>query len=240
MSGSNSSDPAASALSPPPEGLGLTVHAVPPLDADAAERRTARGRRLMLLVLLVCATPVLLSYFTYFVIRPSLRSNYATLIEPTRGLPAALSLRTLDGQTVPAAKLKGQWLLVVVAGGDCDARCEDLLYQQRQLREMTGRERDRIDRLWLISDDAPVREPIARAMQPAEGAMVLRAPAAELAAWLQPQAGQALQDHLYVVDPMGEWMMRTPVPLDPMKFKRDLDRLLRASAFWDRPGRETP
>ena len=44
-------------------------------------------------------------------------------------------------------------------------------------------------------------------------------------------------DHLYVVDPMGEWMMRMPADPSPQKVKRDLDRLLRASASWDRAGR---
>jgi len=50
-------------------------------------------------------------------------------------------------------------------------------------------------------------------------------------------AGRALEDHLYLVDPMGEWMMRMPADPDPAKVKRDLDRLLRASASWDQPGR---
>ena len=101
------------------EPLGMTVHdvAAPALaDPDAVERgRTRRGRMRMLLVLLVCAAPVIASYFTYFVIRPEGRTNYGELILPTRGLPA-LALRTLDGAEVPAAALRGQWLLVVVAG----------------------------------------------------------------------------------------------------------------------------
>ena len=49
--------------------------------------------------------------------------------------------------------------------------------------------------------------------------------------------GAALEEHLYVVDPMGEWMMRMPANPDPGKVKRDLERLLRASAGWDKPGR---
>ncbi len=66
---------------------------------------------------------------------------------------------------------------------------------------------------------------------------VLRVPRDALAAWLQPEAGRALEDHLYLVDPMGEWMMRVPADPDPARVKRDLDRLLRASSSWDLPGR---
>jgi hypothetical protein len=66
---------------------------------------------------------------------------------------------------------------------------------------------------------------------------VLRAPRAPVQAWLEPASGQPLDAHLYLVDPMGEWMMRWPAAADPARVKRDLDRLLRASASWDLPGR---
>jgi hypothetical protein len=61
-----------------------------------------------------------------------------------------------------------------------------------------------------------------------------------LAKWLQPQSGHALQDHLYLVDPLGNWMMRFPPQIDTqgaVKVRRDLDRLLRASVSWDKAGR---
>ena len=52
-----------------------------------------------------------------------------------------------------------------------------------------------------------------------------------------PRRGHALEDHLYIVDPRGDWMMRVPADPDPARLKRDIDKLLRASAGWDRPGR---
>ena len=264
MSGSNLSNPAAAqnadspeaaaSLRPPPEGgqetwggpafpaeqaLHLTVHSMPRADTadDDAARRTARGRVKMLLVLLACAAPVIASYFTFYVVRPEGRSNYATLIAPARDMPAALPLTDLDGRAVGAASLKGQWLLVVVGGGACDATCEQRLYLQRQLREMTGRERDRIDKLWLVTDDAPIAPVLRAALAAAPATQVLRVPAPALSQWLVPAAGESLESHLYVVDPMGQWMMRAPPQPEPAKLKRDLERLLRASSFWDRPGR---
>jgi hypothetical protein len=66
---------------------------------------------------------------------------------------------------------------------------------------------------------------------------VLRVDRAALAAWLAPAAGQALEDHLYIVDPHGDWMMRVPAEADPAKLKRDVEKLLHASAGWDRAGR---
>ena len=237
MSGSNSSNPIAAVQDAEP--LHLTVHAMPQADVAAgeAQRRTARGRLKMLLVLLACAAPVLASYFTFYVLRPEGRSNYATLIEPSHAMPTTLPLSDLEGRPVSAATLRGQWLLVVVGRGGCDSDCEQRLFMQRQLREMTGRERERIDKLWLITDDAPIAPALRAALDAAPATTVLRVPAPALQQWLAPAPGESLESHVYVVDPMGQWMMRAPPHADPAKFKRDIDKLLRASSFWDRPGR---
>jgi hypothetical protein len=236
MSGSSSSNPADGALNPlRDEPLQFAVHTMPRLDAN--QRRVVSGRLKLLLLLLACAAPVIASYFTYYVIRPEGRSNYAELIDPARELPAALALADLDGRPVDARSLRGQWLLVAVGSGACGAACEKRLYTQRQLREMTGREKDRIDKLWLVTDAAPVSAQLRAALEATPATRVLRVPAADLAAWLAPAPGESLDAHLYLVDPMGRWMMRAPAALEPMKFKRDLERVLRASSSWDTPGR---
>jgi len=240
MSGIDSSAPASpdSALL-----VNFSVHSLPSTN-DAALRRTERGRRLMLVVLLVCAAPVIASYFTYFVLRPQARTNYSELIEPTRPIPAALPLADLGGAPAAATSLRGQWLVVVVAGAACDRRCERHLWLQRQLHEALGVDKERVDKVWLIDDGgAPRADTLAAIAATSDSRMpfapttVLRARRDALAAWLTPAAGRALEDHLYVVDPRGDWMMRVPVDPDPARLKRDLDKLLRASAGWDRAGR---
>jgi hypothetical protein len=185
----------------------------------------------------VCAAPVIASYLAYFVIRPAGRTNYSELMVPLRPMPADLPLTDLQGATVKAESLKGQWLLVVVSGGACDAVCEKQLWVQRQLRETLGRDKDRVDKVWLIDDAAAPRSQTLAAIQTNTSATVLRVPARALSAWLQPAAGQVLGDHIYVVDPLGHWMMRVPADPDPSKLKRDVEKLLRASAGWDKAGR---
>lgn len=221
------------------EPVGLTVHSLPEVGVDEGQR-TRTGRWKLLLVLLVCASPVILSYFTYFVIRPEGRTNYATLITPTpeasREWPE-FSMKDPQGQAVRARDLRGQWILVAVAASACDAACEDRLFMQRQLREMTGRERERLDKVWLVTDDGAIKPELAQALLGTPGMRILRVDRAAVAAWLQPEAGAALEDHLYLVDPMGQWMMRAPVKTEPAKFKKDLERLLKASQFWDQAGR---
>jgi hypothetical protein len=221
-----------------PEPLAFTVHSLPApaLDGDA-QRRLRSGRLKMLLVLLACAAPVIASYFTYYVVRPEGRTNHGTLIQPSRTMPEALAARTLAGAPVAVAALRRQWLLVSVGLAACGGACEERLYAQRQLREMLGKDADRLDKLWFVTDTAPVAEPLQRALAAAPGMTVLRVDAAALAAWLAPQAGHRIEDHLYLVDPMGEWMMRFPARLEPSKVRRDLGRLMRASNSWDDAGR---
>lgn len=237
MSGFRSSAPDATPAAPGERSapLSLTVHSMP--EPRAERDRTLSGRLKMGLILLACAAPVLASYFTYYVIRPQARANYGELIQPTRALPPALALTALDGSAVAAPTLRGQWLLITVGSGDCDAACEKRLYLQRQLREMLGREKDRLDRVWLLTDAAEPRAPLREAFDTAQGGIALRVSEAELQRWLQPETGRSLQEHLYLVDPMGEWMMRMPADPEPARVRRDLERLLRASASWDRAGR---
>lgn len=210
----------------------MTVHSLPEPGA-VVDAQTRKGRWRMMLVVLVCAAPVIASYFTYYVIRPQGTKNYGELMMDLKPLPT-VKARNLEGQTVDLNTLRQQWLLVSVGGGQCDAVCEKHLYLQRQIRESTGKEKERIDWVWLINDDAPVRPELLPALKTAT---VLRVDGAVLKAWLSPASGQQLQNHLYVVDPHGQWMMRFPPEPNAYKVKSDLDRLLRASSFWDKAGR---
>lgn len=216
----------------------MTIHDMPaPSEvAQLNEQRTMTGRLKMLMVLLVCAAPVIASYFTYYVVRPEGRRNFGELITPPADMPD-LQARDARGDVVPLKSLKGQWLLVAVGGGACDATCQENLYFQRQLREALGKDKDRLDRVWFITDDAPVKQSLLPALNQSQ---VLRLNAQALQGWLKPAADHALADHLYLVDPMGNWMMRFPAHMNvssASKAKRDLERLMRASSSWDQAGR---
>lgn len=220
----------------PDEPLTLTVHSLPRADAADPAALTRAGRWKMLLLLLVCASPVVASYFTYYVIRPEGRRNYGELIDPQKPLPDLVGT-DVAGRAVNLRQLKDQWLFISVADSACDEACQKHLYLQHQLRETLGKDKDRLDWVWLRTGASELSEPLKKATASAN---VLHVDAAALASWLAPAAGHRLQDHLYVVDPIGNWMMRFPADADPKQVKRDLDRLMRASAFWDKGGRPVP
>ena len=231
MSGFNLSDASSAPATHRPDA------ATPPAGTGGAAQKTRRRARWkLLLLLLVCVSPVVASYFTYYVVRPEGRRNFGTLVQPQRPMPD-LATTALDGHGGSLRALRDQWLLVSVAPAGCDEPCQKQLYLQRQMRESLGKDKDRLDWVWLVTDGAPLPDTIQPGLKEAT---VLRVDATALAQWLEPEAGHALSDHLYVVDPMGNWMMRFPPSLDTAaaaKAKRDLERLLRASASWDTAGR---
>ena len=193
----------------------------------------------MLLVLLVCAAPVIASYFTYFVIRPQARTNYGELILPTRSLPAPAAARRWTGAASTPRSLQGQWLLRGGGPGATATRaCEKRLYMQRQLREMLGRERDRVDKLWLVTDDGRRARGAARGAAggpgPARAARAARGAGRLAAAGRRPGArGPPVPRRS---DGRVDDARAGRCPTRP-SVKRDLERLLRASASWDQPGR---
>lgn len=193
-----------------------------------------RWRRHLPLYLLVAITslPIAAAYIAYYLAPPPGRTNYGTLIEPQRPTPA-LPLTKLDGTAFDLQQLRGNWVFVMVDGGDCDKRCEDKLLMMRQQRTMTGKDRDQIERVWLISDQAPLSIMLMREY---EGTHFVRAPVQLLRDFLAlPDAADArLQDPIWVIDPRGNLMLRWPKDAEPNSVKRDVARLLNVAAGWVR------
>jgi cytochrome oxidase Cu insertion factor (SCO1/SenC/PrrC family) len=194
------------------------------------DARTRKGRIQMLLLLLVCASPVIASYLTYYVFKPAGgKTNYGTLIEPQRPAPA-VSLRDERGDTVALDSLKGKWLLITADGAACDEACARKLFTIRQIRAGQGRERERIVPVWLVTDGGGIDPRLSAAYnEPYAGVRFLRMDRDAAARWLPAPDGQPVEAGLYLVDPLGNLMMRYPREPDPKKMQSDLTRLLKYS-----------
>ncbi len=187
-----------------------------------------RSKWTLYLVIAVCAAPAILSYLTYYVIKPERRNNYGELIDPRQYPIPDLGSVTLEGKPASLNDFRGKWLLLQADAGACDKRCTDKLFYQRQLRLTQGKDRERIERLWLVTDDVPLSIVL---MKEYDGTRILRVDAKKLAAWLPLDAGTAIEDHLFVIDPLGNLMMRFPKDPDYNKVKKDLTKLLKASGI---------
>ncbi len=179
-------------------------------------------------VIAVCAAPMILSYFTYYVIKPQSRNNYGALLDPRNYPIPALSGRTLDGKPQELDAWRGKWIMLQTDGGDCGDYCRKKLWEMRQLRLMQGKEMERLERVWLIVDD---KTPGADLQKDYEGTHMLHVDRDSLRRWLPAESDTTAQDHIYLIDPLGNLMMRFPRDADPNRMKRDIGRLLKASAI---------
>jgi cytochrome oxidase Cu insertion factor (SCO1/SenC/PrrC family) len=192
-----------------------------------------RGRWMLLLIIGVCAAPVIASYLTYYVIKPrGGMTNYGELIEPQRPIPAGLHVQDEQGKDMLLSTLNGQWLMVSVNPSACDDACAKKLYFMRQVRLTQGAERERVNTVWLRTDASPVPDKVLKAY---EGTRILVADPAAIAAWLPAAQDTQDTDHIYLVDPNGNLMMRFPKNPDPSKMKSDLSKLLKINTGLGKP-----
>ena len=174
-----------------------------------------------MLVAVLFAVPVVASYLAFFVWRPEGRVNYGDLLQ-VRPL-AEMALRHLDGRTFRFAELRGKWVMVSIDAGACARSCEAKLFMMRQQRLMQGREMDRVERVFLVEDDEPLSTTLLREI---DGTRVLRAGGSPLLNAFP--APSARRDHLYLIDPHGNLMMRFPGAPDPQRMKKDIEHLFKA------------
>lgn len=184
-----------------------------------------QARLKLLLIAAVFFAPVIgaIALFFYFPEHiPAGRVNYGTLVSPARPLPA---LALADPAGAPAANpLLGKWTLVYL-GHECEAACQARLLLTRQVRLALNQNRGRLQRLYLapgVAAAAAARDQLA-AEHP--DLLVLAETEPRAAAFFQPPD----PDALYLVDPLGNWLMVYAGVVEHKGLHRDLKKLLRVS-----------
>jgi hypothetical protein len=191
----------------------MTDAVKPPISPAAR----AKGRRTLLLLALVVITPVIASYSAYYFFPREQRTNYGELL----ATPApALAGTRADGQPFALSQLRGKWVLAAGAPGACDVACVGELHATRQARTIQGREMERVQRVWLVTDDV-VPDPAVLAQHP--DLLVARVPRSAAAAL------PAGADRIYLIDPLGNLVLAFPADPDIRKVAKDIERVLKAS-----------
>lgn len=193
----------------------------------------------LIAIVLICLAPVVLAFLAYYVpalgLRPDGQSNYGTLIEPQRPIPAAsaLALTTADGKPFDLHSLHGKWILVSADQGACPESCVKKLFILRNSHASQGKEVDRLTRVWFVTDNAPIPAQVLAAYK---GTIIVHADPKQLAAYLTPGAAaadaeSALEKPMWIIDPLGNLMMQYPEQADPLKVRDDIKKLLARSSI---------
>ena len=190
-----------------------TDPSIPP-DLRARNLRTV-GALAALFVL-----PLALSFWMYYGggWQPSGRTNNGELLQPVRPLPLD---RWPEGKV-----LTEKWSLVYIAAGNCDSRCRNALIVMRQTRLSLNQDMQRVNRV-LIAGSGCCDE----AFLQREHAGLLRLDAGSEGATeaLQVFPGGQRADSIFLVDPLGNLVMRYDDRSDPKGLLQDLKKLLKLS-----------
>jgi hypothetical protein len=176
----------------------------------------------LVLIFAVFAVPLIAAYLSFYVWPPQSRLNYGELIEP-KTLPD-VPLVDAQGKEFPPSKLRGKWIMLTVDSADCGEACNHKLYLMRQIRISMTKEMNRIERVMLLRGGAKLPPELA-AKYP--GMHVLTGTIDALLQTLGPEAN--VNDYIFLIDPVGQIMMRYVKNPDPAGIRRDLSRLLSVS-----------
>lgn len=187
-----------------------------------------RGRQQLLLLATLFFAPLLLAVLFYFVFpdwQPERRTNHGQLVQPARPVPD-LRFADVDGRPRDRSVLEGRWSYVYLGGESCDVPCEQKLHQIRQVRTLLNEKRQRVQRLYV----APNAEALAAAQrqlreQHPDLIFLARDGGADPARFFEARDPQAL----YLVDPLGNWLMAYPANAESPGLLKDIKKLLRAS-----------
>lgn len=187
------------------------------VDAPRSRRTSARNKRLLALLAAIALAPVVLSYVAYYAWPRDARVNYGELLSGT--LPPIVGTRA-DGATFDSDDLRGRWTVLYVAPGDCTGVCPSALYASRQARTIQNAERDRVARVWIVDGgSAP------------SAALVAQHPDLTTVRVLEPPRLPRGADRIYLVDPLGNFVLAWPSKPDVKAMAKDLGRVLRASSI---------
>lgn len=186
------------------------------------EKIQKTNRRKFLLLLALMCSPVIISYALYFFEYKPKSTHYGDLLPIVK--VAGKGTNLTDNTILRMKDLHGKWVLVTVDSGHCDETCKEKLYFMRQVRLVQGKEKHRIERLWLINDD---HAPDAELIKEYEGMFFVNAKDSEILSFIENAETQT--KHIYLIDPIGNLMMRFPEKVNGTKMGQDLKRLLHVS-----------
>jgi hypothetical protein len=165
--------------------------------------------------------PLIAAFGLYYGLgyHPGGRTNHGELIVPVRPLPVSAS-------TGGSAMFRRVWSLVYVGGATCDPACAHCLYVMRQTHVGLNNDADRVQRVYIAA--APLAD-APRFARDHPGLVVIDADGPRAAPLLQQFPASDQAHAIFIVDPLGNLMMRFDDRSDPKGLREDLKKLLSLS-----------
>jgi SCO1/SenC len=183
------------------------------------------ARRMLLLLAAVFFLPFIVGTGLFWSgWRPEKFANHGQLLQPPLVLPES-GLRDTEGNALPTSRLLGKWLLVKLGHEPCRAACDDELQQMQQVHVALNKEQSRVQRVFIAGDGVSSLAELHGRFPDLQLASLDSTSAGEN--WPRVFAGAGRE--LYLVDPLGNVIMRYDDPPDMRGVLKDLERLLKYS-----------
>jgi cytochrome oxidase Cu insertion factor (SCO1/SenC/PrrC family) len=191
------------------------------------------GRLKIILLAALFFLPVIASTVLYYSgWRPQAMVNRGELVHPARQI-ADLGLIALDGSEIRFSQLRKKWTMLYFGSAECGTDCMKAIYKMRQVQATQGKDSDRIQRVFVVTDTRAL-DMFRYTVKDYPEMLVIKGPeeaVGQLAKQFTLPAGSPLDGlgRIYLIDPLGNLMMSYPADADPSDMRKDLVRILKVS-----------
>ncbi len=192
---------------------------------ELAQQR--KGRIVLILMLTFFVVPLLVVMLMYKFNWMPHSESVGELVRPARLLSHEHALQESNGQALPSDFWQTRWSIVTIAD-DCQAACLAKLHDMRQLHVSLYKDMPRAQRVLITRT-----QDIAAIKRDYPDLIVLNQPLEQIAAFTAQfqlsDENVASSQRLYLVDPLGHFMMSYDPALPLATVRKDVTRLLRFS-----------
>lgn len=197
-------------------------------------KQTNRGRQTLVLLVVAFSLPIVLAIIFYNIdsLRPEGTTNAGELITPARPLILEGFVDT-EGKLFSLENIQHRWTLVYIGDSSCDSICQEKIYLMRQIRWSQGKEMRRIQRLFIVTDESGMTD-VKAIIEKYPGMFVATAGKPIMDKFVKQFeingiSASTMPGRIFIIDPIGNLMMRYTADAPPKGIVKDLTRLLKFS-----------
>ena len=170
--------------------------------------------------------PVVLAYILYFSGAITTYSNHGEILDPVIDV-SQLALKDDSNAPIPREAFTKKWRLISFVGADCDEACNTRLYDSRQVHKALGKDQDRVER--IIVHLQPATTDLSKLIRDEYPKAVNVYGDEKTISNTFGSAALINENQIYIMDPIGNVMMRFTQEQSKKDIKSDLQKLLKVS-----------
>jgi|GEM_PF-137098 len=181
-------------------------------------------------VVLAFIAPVAFAYIMFFFVDVKSFVNHGEILNPIIHI-SSFKLKNEDDEIIPEKELTYKWRIISFVGKDCDSQCETRLYDTRQIHTSLGKDQHRLSRMFVHLE--PASESLSKLIAETHPDVIhvngdTKSIIEALGENVRSDAG-ITNNETYIMDPMGNVMMRFTQEQPNKEFLYDLKKLFKAS-----------